>query len=115
MASNINIEKSAYYAKLSDGDIKERYKEKMTKCGEIDPYTIPLNELSDNPKDFPEVTMYDITNYMIHSVSSFTKRFLDNYKGTDAFKYFESGFVMYIGSKTNKNTAIVLGKVSLRL
>lgn len=114
MASNINIKESAYYAKLS-GDVKERYKEKITKCGEIDPYTIALYELSTNPKDFPEVTMYDITNYMIHSISSFTKRFLDNYKGTDAYKYFESGFVMYIGSKTNKNTAIVLGKVSLRV
>lgn len=112
MASNINIEESSYYANLS-GDVKERYKEKIKKCGDIDPYTITLKELSTNPKDFPEVTMYDITNYMFHSVSSFTKRFLDNYKGTDAYKYFESGFVTNIGSKTNKSTAIVLGKVSL--
>lgn len=102
---------SPYYERLS-GDVKDRYDEKIRKCGGTDPYTIKPNTLSSNPKDFPQVTIYDITDYMIHSVSSYTKRFFENYKGSEAYKFFESGFVVNIGSKKDKNSAIVAGKVS---
>lgn len=107
----MEITKSPYYASLS-GDVKDRYDEKIRKCGGIDPYTIKPKDLSPNPKDYPKITIYDITDYMIHSVSSFTKRFCENYKGTEAYKFFESGFVVNIGSKNNNNLAIVKGKVS---
>lgn len=103
--------RSSYYAKLA-GDVKKRYDEKISKCGEIDPYTLQKKNLSLNSNDFPRISIYDITNYMIHSVSSYTKRFFENYKGTEAYKFFESGFVVNIGSKTIKNVAIVTGKVS---
>lgn len=114
MASKVNMstEQSVFYAKLT-GDVKTRYDEKIKKCDGIDPYTIKPNDLSDNPTDFPEITVYDITDYMIHSMSSFTKRFFENYKGTEAYKYFESGFVINIGSKKSNETAIVKGVVSL--
>lgn len=75
MISNNEITKSVYYYY---GDVKHRYDEKIQKCGGIDPYTIKLKDLSSNPKDFPQITIYDITDYMIHSVSSYTKRFFKN-------------------------------------
>lgn len=104
-------ETSPYYELLS-GDVKDRYDEKVRKCGGIDPYTIKPNTLSSDPKDFPQVTIYDITDYMIHSMSSYTKRCFENYKGTEAYKFFESGFVLNIGSRNDNNSAIVAGKVS---
>lgn len=112
MASYENTEKSPYYLTLS-GDSKTRYDQKILSCGGIDPYAIKPKDLSSNPKDFPDITMYDIGDYMIHSVSPFTKRFLDNYKGTEAYKYFESGFVLNMGSKIINTSVIVQGKVSL--
>lgn len=112
MASYQNTEKSPYYLKLS-GDSKARYDKKIQDCGGIDPYAIKAKDLSSDPKDFPNITMYDIGDYMIHSVSPFTKRFLDNYKGTEAFKYFESGFVLFMGSKNINTSIIVQGRVSL--
>ncbi len=110
MASKIVNERSPYYQRLS-GDVKQRYDEKIEKCGGIDPYTLKPRHLSTNQKDFPRITIYDITNYMIHSVSSYTKRFFENYKGTEAYKFFESGFVVHIGTKNFNSSAIVTGKV----
>lgn len=112
MASFENTEKSIYYLKLS-GDSKVRYDQKIQDCDGIDPYVIKTKDLSTNPKDFPDIAMYDIGDYMINSVSPFTKRFLDNFKGTEAYKYFESGFVLDLGSKKINTSVIVTGRVSL--
>lgn len=101
---------SAYYKTLS-GDVKKRYDEKIRKCG-CDPFAIKKKELSVNPKDFPEITILDIGEYLIHSVSSFTKKKFSAYKSTEAYNYFESGFVLNIGSKKHKEFAILKGKVS---
>lgn len=111
MASNLSIERSAYYSKLSS-EIQQRYEKKIEKCGGIDPYTIKPKDLSNDPTDFPKITMSNIQDYMIYSVSPFSNQFSDNYKGTEAYKYFESGFVLNIGSKKINNSAIVKGKVS---
>lgn len=101
---------STYYKSL-DGDVKERYEEKIRKCG-CDPYTLKKKELSVNPSDFPEITIMDIGEYLVHSISSFTKKKFSAYKSTEAYKHFESGFVMSIGSKKYMEYAILKGKVS---
>lgn len=108
----MSYEKSPYYLKLS-GNSKARYDQKIIECGGFDPYGINPKDLSNNPRDFPDITMYDIADYMIHSVSPFTERFLDNIKGTEAFKYFESGFVLDVGSKIVNTSVIVKGTVSM--
>lgn len=100
---------SAYYKSLSS-DVKVRYEEKIRKCG-CDPYAIKKKELSVNPDDFPEITILDIGEYLVHSVSSFTKKKFSAYKSTEAYKHFESGFVLNIGSKKYKEFAILKGKV----
>jgi hypothetical protein len=107
----MEFELSKYYKSLS-GDIKERYEQKIRKCG-IDPYVLKKKELSLNQKDFPEITILDIGEYLVHSVSSFTKKKFSAYKSTEAYKHFESGFVLNIGSKKNRDFAILRGKVSV--
>lgn len=96
------------------GENKHRYDEKVLKCGGLDPYSIKSKDLSLDPKDFPDISMFDITNYMIHKVSPFTKNFYDNYKGTEAYVFFESGFVLSLGCKRNGKFAIVKGTVSYK-
>lgn len=103
--------KSAYYENLT-GDVKERYEEKIRKCGGVDPYTIKERNLSVNPNHFPEITILDIGEYLVHSISSYTKKKFSAYKSTEAYAYFESGFVLSIGSKKNNDSAILKGKVS---
>lgn len=101
---------STYYKSLS-GDVKERYDEKIRKCG-CDPYAIKKKDLSDSPRDFPEITILDIGEYLVHSVSAFTKKKFSAYKSTEAYKHFESGFVLNVGSKKIKQNAILKGEVS---
>lgn len=113
MASSLKTQ-GQYYTKLS-GDVKTRYDAKIQKCGGLDPYTLKQENLSINPKDFPKITLYDIGDYMIHSRSPYTNQFLDNFKGTRAYNYFESGFVINIGCKKDVASAIIKGQVSLNV
>lgn len=101
--------RSAYYESLT-GDVKLRYEAKIEKCGNIDPYTLKESELSKNRADFPEISLLDIGNHMIHSVSPFTKRAFKAYK---AYSFFESGFVTNVGLRKNEESAIIVGKVTL--
>lgn len=106
--------KKTYYETLS-GEVKDRYDKKISKCGGVDPYTIKTSDLSLNPKDLPKISSDDIENYMVHCVSPFTKRSYNNFKGTEAHSFFESGFVLSLGSKKHDDLAIVKGKVSFEL
>lgn len=101
MELNSRTTTSKYYQTLSDG-MKLRYDEKIKKCGGIDPYTIQEKDLSRDRKDFPEITELDIANHMLYSVSPFTKRSFKNFKSTEAYSYFESGFVLNVGSVRKK-------------
>lgn len=103
--------KSVYYAKLS-GDIRKRYEDKIKKCDGIDPYTLEAKDLSVDRKDFPNITVSDIENYMVCSISPFTHQTINAYKSTEAYRYFDSGFVLNIGAKTINSSAILAGKVS---
>lgn len=103
--------RKSYYETLS-GEVKDRYDEKIRKCGGINPYIIKTSDLSLNPKDLPKISSDHIENYMVHCVSPFTKRFYNNFKGTEAISFLQSGFVLSLGSKKNGNLAIVKGKVS---
>lgn len=94
------------------GDVKERYDKKILECDGIDPYTLVTKNLSVNPKDFPDLTVLDIGNYMIQSASPYTKRSFNAYKSTEAYSFFESGFVLSIGSKRTNDCAILVGRVS---
>lgn len=108
----MEITRSIYYDSLSE-DAKLRYNEKIHKCGGIDPYTLKASDLSENRKDFPEMTLLDIGNHMIHSVSPFTKNAFKAYKSMEAYSFFESGFVTNIGSRKTNDLAIIKGNVRL--
>lgn len=104
--------RSTYYEGLS-GSLKDRYDVKITRCGGIDPYSIKKQDLTIDRKDFPEMTLLDIGNHLIYSQSPFTKKQFKAYKSMNAYKYFESGFVLCLGAKKNNDLIILKGNVSM--
>lgn len=101
--------RSKYYNESEE--TKLRYEEKIKNCAGIKPCTLKDKELSYSLSDFPEITLLDIGKYMVHSVSPFTKKQFKNYEGMEAYSFFQSGFVLKIGSKKIENTAVLKGKV----
>lgn len=91
--------------------MRTRYDLKIEQCGGIDPYSINEKDLSVDRSDFPLITLFDIGNYMIYSVSAFTKRSFKAYKSMEGYKFFESGHVMSLGARKIQNTTILKGKV----
>lgn len=102
--------RSNYFESLCE-EMKLRYEAKIKNIAGIDPYLLKDKELSNDRIDFPEITLLDIGKHMIHSVSPFTKKQFKNYKGMEAYSFFESGFVVKIGSKKVQNLAILKGRV----
>lgn len=94
---------------MTDYLAKNRYEEKIRLCGGIDPYSIKQKDLSLVSKDFPVITVMDIANYMIDSISTYTKLSFKAYKSLEAYKFFESGFVQSIGSKKENDKSILKG------
>lgn len=101
----MGTKKVSYYENLSDG-MKIRYDSKIEQCGGTDPYTIKEKGLSVKRADFPEITLLDIANYMVHSVSYCTKRAFKAVKSMEAYKFFESGFVLTLGARKINNIAM---------
>lgn len=108
--TNKSIKYRRDYNNLS-GDVKDRYEEKIRLCGGIDPYSIKENDFSINSEDFPIILVSDIANYMISSTSPFTRLSFNAYKSTEAYKFFESGFVLNVGSKKKNELSILKGRV----
>lgn len=108
--SSMESGRSTYYEQISQ-DMKIRYDEKIEKCNGIDPYTINERDLSIDKKDFPEITIWDIQNHLVYSMSPFTKKMCKAIKSMEGYKFFESGFVLSVGSKKIENLVIVRGKV----
>ena len=88
-----------------------RYKEKIKYIGDLDPYDLPPQSLSKDPKTLPSIEYPDIVNYFIFKPCPFTKDDLKAYKGLDAYKQFLMGWVRDISSKVAGDKCIVRAKV----
>ena len=88
---------------------RRRYLEKISAIGK-DPYCIPSSELS---KDVvPPVQCTDIFNYLVLGKSFCTTENFKAFKSLEAYKYFECGFVEYLGGKVFNEKFVTIAKVS---
>ena len=88
---------------------RRRYLEKISAIGK-DPYCIPSSELS---KDVvPPIQCTDIFNYLVLGKSFCTTEKFKAFKSLEAYKYFECGFVEYLGGKVFNEKFVTIAKVS---
>ena len=104
--SHVDVLLSEYAQGLSVSD-KRRYIEKISSIQ--DPYCIAASELS---KDvLPPVQCKDVFNYLVLSKSFCTSKRFKAFKSLEAYRYFECGFVNYLGSKKFGNKYAAVAKV----
>ena len=79
--------------------------------GGHDPYKLPSDSLSKDPKVLPSITYPDIFNYLVMNPSPYTKEDLKAYKGLEAVKQFVAGFVRDISTYVHSDHCLVKAKV----
>ena len=105
----MNVINLGQYASSLAVSNKRRYLEKIA-CISVDPYTIPISELREDT--LPPIQCTDIFNYLVLGTSFCTSQKFNAFKSLEAYKYFESGFVMSVDGKVIGNKFVTLGKVS---
>lgn len=85
---------------------------KLKLVNDVDPFTLNIQELDTSIHGIPPVTSMDIVSYLVLTHSYYTKEQMKAYKSLHSFKYFESGFVVNVGTKVVNDFYIVVGKVS---
>ena len=107
---------SDFTGHLGQKDIVD-YVVKLDRLGITDPYHAPgiLFTILDKTtkENMPDIEYPDIYNYLINFPSSYTGDSLKSYKGLDAFKWNQSGFVMctMLWSLPAKNATVITAKV----
>lgn len=63
-----------------DASSKARYQQKISLIGNIDPYTVPKKEWSQDIDDYPAISFLDITTYLVLHLSAYTMEEFRAYK-----------------------------------
>ena len=93
----------------------KRYAEKLGSLGILDPYSVPqvLFKPIKSLDSLPNVQYPDIVNYLIFNPSAYTGQEMKAYKSTDAYRYFQAGWVndTVLWHLENKTFYIIMAKV----
>lgn len=90
-----------------DVNAKLRYLDKIKKIGGRCPYQMQY----DKQVTFPPVSLVDITEYLIHGVSAYTKQQFRNYKSLESYNQFKCKWVHNVRTKAIGEYSVVLGEV----
>lgn len=102
-----------------DTESLKRYNNKLELLGISDPYTVPqvlFYPLHASSKGkLPDLQNMDIINYLLFAPSPYTGQTLKAYKSTDAYKYFQAGWVqdVKVWHLDTKNCFVFLAKVRI--
>ena len=103
---------SEYFSKLSV-ESKLRYKEKISKINDIDPYTLNKNDFRYHEDFYPNTNGFDIATYLLHATCPVTQKEMLNYRSMESFNQFHCGWVKEIGVKHfSPSICLVQGRVS---
>jgi hypothetical protein len=100
-----------------DSCILERYIEKTSVLGIVDPYNLPADKftmLHDCllPEELPDLAYPDIYNYLINKTSAYTCESMKAFKSLEAYKYFVAGWVHQLKLWKCKENFLVMARVS---
>lgn len=108
-----NGSESEYFLCLSS-ESKRRYKEKISKINDLDPYTLKKNSLLFKKELYPSISYPDIVNYLLFAPSPVSADELKCYKSMDSYNQFICGWVKEVGVKTFEdvpNLSLLVGRV----
>ncbi|KAJ8049986.1 hypothetical protein HOLleu_02982 [Holothuria leucospilota] len=114
--TSVTLTCSQYTSHLSSEEL-ESYQEKINKLGISDPYTSPQILYSPiaaaSVDTVPDLEYPDKVNYLIFNPSPYTGKVLKAYKSTDAYKYFQSGWVqdLFVWQLEGHNLYVIKAKV----
>lgn len=91
-----------------------RYQIKLKLVNGLDPFTLNTDILNYSIDGVPPVTNMDIISYLVLSHSFYTSEQMKAYKSLQAYKYFESGFVLKVGTTVVNNVFVLVGKVGFQ-
>lgn len=91
-------------------EVTTRYNFKINEfCDGNNPYECPIKTCTDALST--NVTYYDLVNYVISMSSSYTLESFRAYKTTEAYKFYQSGWVTELGCKKISKGYIVISRV----
>lgn len=77
----------------------------------LDPFTLDPDSLNYSIDGVPPITNMDIISYLVFSHSFYTKQQMKAFKSLQSYKYFESGFVLKVGTIIANGVFVLVGKV----
>ncbi|KAJ8964110.1 hypothetical protein NQ317_010891 [Molorchus minor] len=96
---------------LENKDVGERYQMKLKVIHNLDPFILETSDLDYSTSGIPPITNMDIVSYLVLTHSFYTKDQMKAFKSLEAYKYFNSGFVLKVGSKVINTFYVLVGKV----
>ena len=83
---------SDYMEKL-DPPTRKRYKEKLKVIGGVDPYCIEGDDANSTEATIPDITYFDVVNYLVFSPSPYTTEDMKPYKSLETYNQVLEGWV----------------------
>ena len=101
------------YARNLAPEAFQRYKQKISICGlECCPYQLVFQDLTEDPRQWPDVTHGDIWEYLVNSPGVFTQQTMRNFKSLEAYRFFQSGWVRTVYHRVYDDTILFRAEVT---
>ena len=109
MVYSFSSEVMSPYAESLTATPKERYKEKISLIGGLDPFLGPLRQCTDS---VPPVEASDLVSYLVLQTSFVTAKQFKAYKGLESYNQFVCGWVKEVQIWKKGGKYLTTGHVS---
>ena len=104
-----SVERLSAYAEKLSGSTKERYKEKISQIGGLDPFLGPLGECVER---VPPVEASDLVSYLVLQTSFVTAKEFKAHKSLESYNQFVCGWVKEVKTWIKGEKFLIIGRVS---
>jgi len=107
--------KKQSYASTLSADVKKRYDRKISVINDRDPYEIAKKDWLHDVTKYPDISYFDICNYLVYTISYYTQDEMRAYKSLDAYNYFIHGWVQDVSNILINDLCLLTAKVSVAI
>ena len=109
--STSSVIRLSTYAEKLPQEAKQRYLQKITTVGSVDPFLLQGTSLQQAP--LPAVDASDLVSYLVLQTSYITTKQFKAHKSLEAYNQFANGWVKQVESWTVEHKVVVTGRVSI--